>query len=814
MFARAGGGGGPPVPAFNKSGGGSSVLAAELIGSAPQQRNWRGIVTALLVIGGICSMIFIAILIFTPMGYGSLKTGTPVSLSDVVGPSFMSPIEAMDFVDGQHLSVRYADSVVLLDVSKSPPEKSVLLDSDALFRYGKPNIVSVTPDRRYVIAGYSVWKKPGKLNIRIYDTTDSSFEDIGPTKSGEEPIQVLAWNPKDHDFAFVHENDIYYQEKPGTKAVKRITTSGNATVLNGVADWIYEEEILQTSKALWWSKDGQDLAFLTIDNTKVDKVDIPQYGKRQYPETIRMPYPKTGAAALPLIKLNAWRKTDGVTKTFEVGLRTAELATYLFSAKWIKLHGQSVLVAVFSNRFQNHTTITLCTYESGKCLPNHEQRYTLGDMSLWAEPENYDVTFHNDKSYFVMLPQLKPSGNVYTQIARVTVSADLSTSRVAFVSLGEYDVDRINYYDAKREKIYFTAAAPTPSKRFLYEASALPTVKNTDHCLTCNVSKECTFHETQFSSDGDHLFLNCKGIGLPHVILSSLSSNLSNMGEYGRNPYLEKAIHYTQVLPRVLYDNVTLRNGYQARVKMLLPPGLNDIKSYDKRYPVLIDVYAGPGTQKATDEWLANSVDIYFASNPHYVVVLIDGRGSGGQGWRQKAPMYGALGTVEVDDQIETVRRLMAKYYFMDNHRVAIWGWSYGGFVAARAVERDTRGTFRCAASVAPVTHFKFYDATYTERYMSSASKEAYEATDLSHNVTAFHDVQYFLAHGTGDDNVHFQNTAVFIRALSDENVQFDLSVYPDDTHSLGSSRWHLYHKLTNFFKRCFDLDQTYYHKK
>lgn len=167
---------------------------------------------------------------------------------------------------------------------------------------------------------------------------------------------------------FVHENNIYYQNSPGTKAVNQITTSGNETVLNGVTDWLYEEEIFQSNKALWWSKDGGELAYLTIDDTLVDKIEFPRYGKLQYPETVRLPYPKTGAQNLPKVTLSIWNKRDKSQKKMVIEVREPSLATYLFSARWITLYGKNVLAAAWGNRYQNHTTITLCTFESGKCV--------------------------------------------------------------------------------------------------------------------------------------------------------------------------------------------------------------------------------------------------------------------------------------------------------------------------------------------------------------------------------------------------------------------------------------------------------------
>uniref|UniRef100_A0A914DNK1 Venom dipeptidyl peptidase 4 n=1 Tax=Acrobeloides nanus TaxID=290746 RepID=A0A914DNK1_9BILA len=435
---------------------------------------------------------------------------------------------------------------------------------------------------------------------------------------------------------------------------------------------------------------------------------------------------------------------------------------------------------------------------------------------MWAEPDDYSIKFYTRDSYFVLLPHRRANNNVYTQIARVSVKPDFSTGRETFLQMGDYDVEKIHAFDDENSKIYFTAAAPIPSQRHLFVTHAKAELDNaiTANCITCQMETNCTFHEVNFSPRGKNFYLNCKGPGTPHMMLSSIESNFSILGEYGRNSVLESMTR-SHLFPRVLYENVTLSNGHVSMVKMLLPYGL-DRQAVDKHYPVLVDVYGGPGTQKVTEEWFSNNIDIYFASSKEYVIVFIDGRGSGYRGWRQKQPLYGNLGTVEVDDQIETISALLKRHRFLDSRNVAIWGWSYGGFVSARVVQRDPKRIFKCAISIAPVTNFKYYgtrkilythsnlDATYTERYMGTASSEAYQNTDLSRNVSAFHNVKYLLAHGTGDENVHFQNTAEFVKALTSDNVQFELMIYPDESHNLFSGRWHLYNMLDQFLNNCF----------
>lgn len=167
--------------------------------------------------------------------------------------------------------------------------------------------------------------------------------------------------------------------------------------------------------------------------------------------------------------------------------------------------------------------------------------------------------------------------------------------------------------------------------------------------------------------------------------------------------------------------------------------------------------------------------------------------------------MYGHMGTVEVDDQIETTRLLLDRHKFMDKKRVGIWGWSYGGFVSAHAIARDNQHIFKCVAIIAPVAHFRMYDAIYTERYMGNASEHAYDLTNVARNVSNFRYVRTLLVHGTGDDNVHFQNTVELIQAFVREHVQFNLMVYPDETHSLKGVRPHFFETLIAFFRNCMD---------
>ncbi|KAF7639718.1 hypothetical protein Mgra_00000639 [Meloidogyne graminicola] len=789
-----------------------------------QERNWRGIITALLVISIMCSLIALAVLILSPPLIDADQPQQRISLSDVLSLRFLSFVESLEWMDSKRLLVKYTEGIKILQFINEDKWEWKNLEGD-LFRYGKPNSVSISSNTRYLIFHYYTGKRSSKIsNFRIYDTETETFENVGPENSGDENVRVLVWNPKGDDFAYVYNNNIFYQSDPLAIKSLQITNDTSEDILNGVADWLYEEEILQTPQALGWSKDGQFLAFLTIDNRKVPHVPIMQFLHHQYPFVKQQPYPKVDEKHLPQIWLSIWNKANNTLRRINVEGIPQSSRIYLYSAQWIELHGQQVLLVVWTNRYQNQIIFSLCTFNSSKCLPNLIQKFTFDNQNygkipsfngpsniisspnvqensnqilrLWAEPEDSKVNYYSLDAFYTLLPHWKPSnngGNVYNHLACINVSDGLERGRETFLPAGNFDIEKINWLSHSQQKIYFTASAPLPSQRHLYMISSFPDSHLIEPlCLTCNLSINCSFYESHFSPINNNLstttttqfiYLNCKGPGTPHIILAKLNSDgniLEKILEFGRNEALEQALN-TYRIPSVHFTSIKLKNGFESLVKILVPYGVNlNEKRPEKRYPVLID---------------------------DYFVVFIDGRGSGHQGWKTKQPLYGNFGTVEIDDQINTMRELIKLFPIFDSKHVGIWGWSYGGFAAARVVQRDyfVNRTFKCVASVAPVSNFKYYDAIYAERYMGEVSSDAYERTDLTQDVRPFHNVSFLLAHGSADDNVHYQNTAEFVRALTDENVQFEMMVYTDDSHNLNTVRWHLYTMIVQFFKKCFN---------
>ncbi|KAK7872130.1 hypothetical protein R5R35_005205 [Gryllus longicercus] len=257
-------------------------------------------------------------------------------------------------------------------------------------------------------------------------------------------------------------------------------------------------------------------------------------------------------------------------------------------------------------------------------------------------------------------------------------------------------------------------------------------------------------------------------------------------------------------LPQVKTFPVQISGGYHAQVRLHLPPGLREDEI--TRYPLVVQVYGGPGTQLVTERWKLDW-STYLAGSRDFIVAQIDGRGSGGQGYQLLHEVYMRLGSVEVADQLEVTEYLRDSLHFVDSRRVAVWGWSYGGFVAAMALARE-QDVFHCGISVAPVTTWRLYDSAYTERYMGlpnlTGNYKGYEEADVSQRVERLRDKMFYLVHGTADDNVHFQQSMALARALANKGVLFRQQVYPDESHSLSGVKRHLYRSMANFLDDCF----------
>jgi dipeptidyl-peptidase-4 len=250
--------------------------------------------------------------------------------------------------------------------------------------------------------------------------------------------------------------------------------------------------------------------------------------------------------------------------------------------------------------------------------------------------------------------------------------------------------------------------------------------------------------------------------------------------------------------------DIPVGNGFTAKARIWLPSNFNA----SKKYPLFVDVYGGPGSAKISDRYVVDW-SISLVSDHEIIYAAIDGRGSGHQSDDYMFQINRRLGTYEIEDQIAGAKWLINNLNYIDPNRTAIWGWSYGGYATAMVMGTDKGGVYKCGISVAPVTSWLFYDTIYTERYMGLPTMEdnydAYNTSDVTHHIENFRNKKFFIVHGNADDNVHYQQSMILSRALERADILFRQQSYPDENHSLGGVRRHLYHSLEEFlFTECF----------
>ncbi|XP_026680630.1 prolyl endopeptidase FAP [Diaphorina citri] len=292
--------------------------------------------------------------------------------------------------------------------------------------------------------------------------------------------------------------------------------------------------------------------------------------------------------------------------------------------------------------------------------------------------------------------------------------------------------------------------------------------------------KPCTYHKIVFSPDLRYFVNECLGPGIPTVKLYETrfqNGTVHQIPKYLMTLQNNSKLHEKLsklALPQIKSFPVQISGGYYAQVRLYYPPRLREDEI--TRYPLVLQVYGGPGSQLVTDRWKIDW-NTYLAGNRDYIVAQIDGRGSSGQGYKLLHQVYKKLGVVEVSDQLEVTDYLREALHVVDARRIAVWGWSYGGFVSAMLLSSPSQDVFHCAIAVAPVTSWKLYDSAYTERYMgtpnATGNSKSYEDADLTKRASGFKDKMLFLVHGSADDNVHIQQTMLFVKSMADEGVPF-----------------------------------------
>ncbi|XP_049743262.1 dipeptidyl peptidase 4 isoform X2 [Elephas maximus indicus] len=663
------------------------------------------------------------------------------------------------------------------------------------------NDYSVSPDEQFILLEYNYVKQWRHSYIASYDIYDLNKRQLIMDEKIPNDTQWITWSPEGHKLAYIWNNDVYIKNEPNLPS-QRITWNGKEDVIyNGITDWVYEEEIFSAYSALWWSPNGTFLAYAQFNDTEVPLIEYSFYSDEslQYPKTVQVPYPKAGAAN-PTVKFFIVN-TDSLSPTTNAtSVQITAPASvligdhYLCDVTWVT---QERISLQWLRRVQNYSIMDICDYDKSverwTCLVarQHIETSTTGWVGRFRPSEPH---FTSDGTSFYKVISNEEG---YRHICRFPIDNNDCT----FITKGAWEVigiealtDEYLYYISNEHK-------GMPGGRNLYKVQLNDVTKVT--CLTCELYPErCQYYSVSFSKDTKYYQLRCSGPGLPLYTLHSSRTD-EELRVLEDNSALDKMLQDVQ-MPSKNLDFIVL-SGTKFWYQMILPPHFDK----SKKYPLLLEVYAGPCSQKADTVFRLNWAT-YLASTEDIIVASFDGRGSGYQGDKIMHAINRRLGTFEVEDQIEAARQF-SKMEFVDDKRIAIWGWSYGGYVTSMVLGSGS-GVFKCGIAVAPVSRWEYYDSVYTERYMGLPTPEdnleGYRNSTVMSRAENFKQVEYLLIHGTADDNVHFQQSAQISKALVDAGVDFQAMWYTDEDHGIASStaHQHIYTHMSHFIKQCFSL--------
>uniref|UniRef100_H2YEQ6 Uncharacterized protein n=1 Tax=Ciona savignyi TaxID=51511 RepID=H2YEQ6_CIOSA len=586
-------------------------------------------------------------------------------------------------------------------------------------------------------------------------------------------VQYITWAPVGDALAYVYDFNIYYRPIVTQNNEIQVTSDGRANfVYNGIPDWVYEEEMISSNNVMYFSPDGQILAYAQFNDTECAHIQFSRYNS-QYPEMIDVSYPKAGTTQ-PTNRVFMYNTVSDMTQEAIPPLSIAA-ADYLFSR--VTWANETSAAVIWCNRLQTWSVMSFCDVMrdgSLSCPPvaEYEHKTTTGWL-YQRRPYWIPVFAQNQREYFVVLPN-----NDWQHLARVNLVGIYSFT---FLTEGDYTVTSysasypaVELYDAdKKRQVYRTKGS-------------LGATIITPECITCKLMGEypgrCNIATSSFSTDGSHVVIACRGNSNPDNVLvgkvvlednADLVTNIANT-----------------LMPEKTYGQIQSTTGYKFAYEMWKPPNFSNTK----QYPLLIDVYAGPGYQNVDAYWSRSWSSAFVPSSLDVIVVRVDGRGSNFYGDQLMHEVYQQLGQKEIDDQIEAAQYFSAMPY-VDSSRIAIWGWSYGGFATSHAMGSNPG---------------VYYDTIYAERYMGlpSDNTDGYDKANVVNKAATFTQSSYYLIHGTADDNVHFQNAAQLSKALVDEDIRFNNFFYADQDHSInvGNARYHIYKILTRQLCKCFDL--------
>jgi dipeptidyl-peptidase-4 len=586
-----------------------------------------------------------------------------------------------------------------------------------------------------------------------------------------EKISYATLSPDNNKVAFVKDNNLFLVELSSNKLIQ-ITTDGEWNkIINGSADWVYEEEF-SMAQAFQWSPDGKKISFIRFDESAVPEFNMQLWGPL-YPKDYKFKYPKAGEKNA-LVSIHVYELATGKTQKIDAGTETD---IYLPRIYWTK--DANTLAFIRLNRLQNQMDLFHANASTGT------SSLIISDVSkTYVDLDNNDnLEYLADGKTFIRTSEQDGFKHIYHH--------GIDGKLIRQITNGPWEVSSLVGVDEKAKKVYFLSTEASPLERNLYVIGldgkgkkALTPAKGT-HAV--NMSPDHKFYIDYYSTADTPV----------RVSLNDASGKETKLLE--DNQALKDRLTGFALGKKEFFTLPTV-DGTELNAYIIKPADFDP----NKKYPVLMYVYGGPGSQNVLNSW-GGTRDFWHQqlAAEGIIVACVDNRGTGARGRDFKHSTYANLGKLETIDQIEGAK-YFAKMPFVDPARIGIWGWSYGGYMSSLALMIGN-DVFKTAIAVAPVTTWRYYDTIYTERFLQTPQLNPSGYDDNS-PITHVNKLKgnLLLIHGTGDDNVHFQNSVDLVNALISADKQFESFYYPNKNHGIsgGNTTWHLYTQMTDFLKR------------
>ena len=586
-----------------------------------------------------------------------------------------------------------------------------------------------------------------------------------------EQVQEPTFSPDGKKIAYAKGNNLFIYDI-ASQSNTQITTDGKKNaIINGITDWVYEEEFAFV-RAFDWSKDSKKIAFIRFDESQVPEFSMSLFAKDLYPKIETFKYPKAGEKN-SLVSLHLYNVDSKITKNVDL---SQYHDFYIPRIKWT--NDANILSAKILNRHQNNLDLLFVdgTTAATKVVLNEKSKSYID----FVDKDN--LTFLKDNS-FIWTSEKDGFNHIYWY--------DKTGKLRNQVTKGNWEVTKYYGFDEKSKTVFYQSTESGSINRAVYKISLEGKNKT-------KLSQNLGTNAATFSPNFQYFINTFSTASQPTTYTLNESKTGKQIQVIENNEVLASKLKSYE-LPQKEFFVLKTEKGNELNAWIMKP------KDFDssKKYPVFMIQYSGPGSQQVVNQWgSSNEYWFIMLTQQGYIVACVDGRGTGYKGADFKKVTYKQLGKYEVEDQIDAAK-VIGNYSYVDKSRIGIWGWSYGGFMSSNCILKGN-DIFKMAIAVAPVTNWRFYDSVYTERYMQTPQENPNGYDDNSPiNFAEKLKGKYLLIHGSGDDNVHVQNSMQMMESLIQANKQFDSQIYPDKNHGIrgGNTRIQLYNKMTTFIQ-------------